>query len=874
MIQSFNRPHFFSKPTIVWIVAIFVSTATILPLGQPADAQDTYSWSTTRCYHELPPSSYEYNVYGNPIRLPVLQDKNRHQVSNISYSISGTLPPSLFAVDLKRYGGYYKGVFQSQYPRGGGALVGQWKPPSGSATYRVNVSASGQSIQCIFTVNPGIDTNTGWSDECDFKVGWGQKIWRTWNVDHGRTDMPKYWFNFDPYRESTRVASATFTPSRLPALRWSDKRAGHPANPWGNRESKWKNFGIMWAYHRVRERGYRADFVEAHVEWNARSTTYQGRRPKVVFYIEHTAIGRYVSEVKQRIKCSFEIVEKWSCKVSSLYRNESVNHLRPLVFTAQPSFSYSPSGRWRVGTVREYDRYTNIPGVTYDDTTGKLSGTPTRVGSYYYGENNKAKGRDWDRGRIYTFRYKGRCPVTVKERIPPVLSTIDIDIDEPSGTQWVNDSVAILGTSKEYHENITVTVSTKEAASNTATAGSDYKTLTDFEVVISPPPSASSPIINRFTVPVELRGDSLVEGDERFLVELKTATNATLPPVSERTATVTIIDDDAPGVLFLTSDTDEGDEGETVVDVAVVLASDEVPDAGETVTVHVATSPGTLTGRLSTAEADVDYRSETWELEFTSTTPGNTITIPVTIFGDTDVEEDEHFYVRSGLTHGEISIRNDDLPPSRTWDPSSFVASSSFGGPDGVILVGSPVFVWLSNVAETCEPVTAEPVAAGQDCGDDMWPRDWFDSTIWDKHLDIQSGAEGDEYVIYTAKRIEIDRGDGYADHICYSDKRNNPTRRGDSAPGRRLTYDRINLGLDNPQPGECVFRYYKSGTYDLTVSVVWGKHVCKPVDPVSTYEQLAASPKTLMTCTTGSEETTSSRQEVTVAEVRQEIVP
>ena len=375
------------------------------------------------------------------------------------------------------------------------------------------------------------------------------------------------------------------------------------------------------------------------------------------------------------------------------------------------------------------------------------------------------------------------------------------------------------------------------------------------------------------TIKIPILADTTVEGDETFRVAFRPTLNTT-DDGEETIVTVTILDDDTPAAQITDTVIDEGDVEHTIL-VPVVLS--ETPAAGSSVSVTAATWDG-VDGDTSdtpdaTATAGVDYEVGSWPLVFTPSTPGNFLTVPVKVFGDTDVEEAEFFYVRVGTSVGKVTLSNDDLI---VWKPNPNVITPAGANPDGEYdyLVGSPVFVWLSNVAETCEPVTALPVLTGTDrgCGDDVWARDWSDATLWSDNFLWQTGEDGQEAVIYTADRIVIDRGDGFAPHVCYSDHATNPTRRGTAAPGRRLTYDRINLGLSNIQPGECVYQYYKSGEYTLTITVIWNEYVCKPSDLSLTKDQIAVNPKGFLTCAVPVERETSFSQKVNVVELHQEV--
>ena len=536
---------------------------------------------------------------------------------------------------------------------------------------------------------------------------------------------------------------------------------------------------------------------------------------------------------------------------------------------------------------------------------------------------------DWHNRELeHEYEELVECRLVVYKNVPSFTAD-DISVTEPDASE--DAEITVTATGIPSHASYRVywnTVSQDTAAGDTATAGSDYQSrpasttryvtmagsrwdegwppsevsyrvpgtgtrprcITDYDEGGYWPCSMrlwgynvpiSSPITDTRatkteTIRIPILADTLVEGDETFRVAFRPTLNNT-DDGDETIVTVTIIDDDTPPPPAATvTDTvvDEGDVEHTIL-VPVVLT--ETPTAGSPVRVAVKTWVGEGDS-VATAEAGVDYEAGSWTLSFTSDTDGNMLTVPVKVFGDTDFENDEFFYVQAGSASGKVTLSNDELP-GMVWKPDPDVITPAGANPDGGYdyLVGSPVFVWLSNVAETCEPVTALPVLTGtdRDCGDDVWARDWFDSSLWDKTLVWQTGNEGQaQAMIYVPTKIVVDRGDGFAPHVCYSDHATNPTRRGASAPGRRLTYDRINLGLSNIQPGECVYRYYLSGEYTTTMQVVWNEYVCEPLNPASTQTELAANPKSLMTCGVPTEVASSFVQQVTVAELKQIVVP
>ena len=188
------------------------------------------------------------------------------------------------------------------------------------------------------------------------------------------------------------------------------------------------------------------------------------------------------------------------------------------------------------------------------------------------------------------------------------------------------------------------------ATSNgTATAGSDYVALSQSGVTI--PAGSTSATVN-----VTINGDSTVESNETFTVNLSSVSGATL---SDGSATGTITNDDAaptPSLSIADASTSEGNSGTKTLTFTVQLSA----AASGAVTYNIATSNGTAT-------SGSDYVAQS--LSGQSIPAGSTSkTFVVTINGDTTVEPNETFNVTvssvSGATVSDGSavgtITNDD----------------------------------------------------------------------------------------------------------------------------------------------------------------------------------------------------------------------
>ncbi|MEE8524800.1 MAG: Calx-beta domain-containing protein [Thermoanaerobaculia bacterium] len=138
------------------------------------------------------------------------------------------------------------------------------------------------------------------------------------------------------------------------------------------------------------------------------------------------------------------------------------------------------------------------------------------------------------------------------------------------------------------------------------------------------------------TVTVEVFGDTLVEGDETFFVDLSAAAGAV---IADGEGIGSIVDDDAAGLSIGDVTVTEGDSGTVQAAFEVVLS----PAAVQAVTVDFATRDGS-------AGAGADYTPSSGTLTFA---PGETLqTVTVAVLGDGVVEGDETFFVDLSTADG------------------------------------------------------------------------------------------------------------------------------------------------------------------------------------------------------------------------------
>ena len=267
------------------------------------------------------------------------------------------------------------------------------------------------------------------------------------------------------------------------------------------------------------------------------------------------------------------------------------------------------------------------------------------------------------------------------------LSTVSVtptalNVAEAGGSAGLS---IVLNTSDHSPSLCAVTVQ-YNTSNGTASAGSDYTGLSG---TLTFPANSNDGAWLPVAVPII--NDSMDEDDEFFKFTLSNPTGASL---GAKEATVTIIDDDPPPTVSISSPLSqyEGDAGTTTQSFTVSLSA----ASGRVVKVDYATADGTAT------TADEDYVKASGTLTFT---PGTTSqVIQVVVNGDTVYEPDETFRVNLSnpvfatiqTGQGTGTIRNDDIDCTTTLNPVSDVAAATFGG----ISHGGSVGVTLAT--QTC----------------------------------------------------------------------------------------------------------------------------------------------------------------------------
>jgi hypothetical protein len=216
----------------------------------------------------------------------------------------------------------------------------------------------------------------------------------------------------------------------------------------------------------------------------------------------------------------------------------------------------------------------------------------------------------------------------------PSTATVTIIDDDAAPTLSINDVSQAEGNAGTTPFTFTVTLSAPSGQAvtvdyatvdGTATAGSDYTAIPPTTLTFAPGETTKQ-------VTVNVTGDTVVEPNETFFVNLANAVNAT---IADNQGQGTIVNDDVqPGQLSINDvRVTEGNSGTTTATFTVTLVSGGSPNP---TTVNYATANGTAT-------AGSDYVATSGTLTFA---PGETTkTITVTINGDTLKEANEFFFV-------------------------------------------------------------------------------------------------------------------------------------------------------------------------------------------------------------------------------------
>ncbi len=264
---------------------------------------------------------------------------------------------------------------------------------------------------------------------------------------------------------------------------------------------------------------------------------------------------------------------------------------------------------------------------------------------------------------------------------PPNLTINDVSASEGnSGTKTFTFTVSL--SKPALAGGVTFDIAT---ADGTATvAGNDYvaRTLTSQTIAAGQ---------QTYTFDVTVNGDTTVESDETFFVNVTNVTGAT---VLDGQGLGTIQNDDTPSLSINDVTQNEGNSGTSTASFTVTLS----PASNQTVTVNYATADGTAT-------APSDYTAiPSTQLTFLA---GETVkTVNVTVNGDTTVEPDETFFVNlSGASNANVS-KSQGVGTITNDDGALVVISQIYGGGGNSSATYNADFVELFNRSSAAVDVT------------------------------------------------------------------------------------------------------------------------------------------------------------------------
>ncbi|UBF23864.1 hypothetical protein K9N68_19135 [Kovacikia minuta CCNUW1] len=257
---------------------------------------------------------------------------------------------------------------------------------------------------------------------------------------------------------------------------------------------------------------------------------------------------------------------------------------------------------------------------------------------------------------IGAFEFGGSTPNPTPT---PSLRINDVSLNE--GNSGTTNAVFTVSLSAASTQSVTVSYAT---ANGTAVAGSDY-TATNGQLSFNAGETSK-------TISVPILGNTVVEPNETFFVNLSSPANATL---SDAQGLATIRNDDVAALPTLAVNNVSLTEGNSSTSNAVFTVSLSAAST-QAVQVNYATANGSAT-------AGSDYSARTGQLTFNPGERTKTISIPV--IGDILREANETFSLNlSNPTNATIldeqgigTISNDDLAPTLAINDVSLTEGNS-----------------------------------------------------------------------------------------------------------------------------------------------------------------------------------------------------
>jgi hypothetical protein len=287
------------------------------------------------------------------------------------------------------------------------------------------------------------------------------------------------------------------------------------------------------------------------------------------------------------------------------------------------------------------------------NTAGTGSGTVGGGGSYAYNTlvtptataNSGSTFAGWEPascGSSFALTTDTRCTATFTLIPVPTLSIDNVSATEgQSGSKYFDFTVSL-----DLAASGSASVSFATANGTATTGNKDYKATSG---ILSFEPGQTSK-----TIRVTVQGDTKIENDETFLVNL-TQPNGVILGVSQGIGT--ILNDDWPRIRINNVSRAEGNSGTTSFDFTVSLSA----ASPGPVTVYYATANGS-------ASADSDYYAVATPTQITFSPGQKSRTISINVRGDTTKESNETFFVNLGSSSGASiadgqgmgTIKNDD----------------------------------------------------------------------------------------------------------------------------------------------------------------------------------------------------------------------
>lgn len=248
---------------------------------------------------------------------------------------------------------------------------------------------------------------------------------------------------------------------------------------------------------------------------------------------------------------------------------------------------------------------------------------------------------------------------------PPNLTINDVSVTEGATGNTVLASFTVSLSAPAPAGGVTFDIATADGTATTADADYVARTLTGQTITAGN---------TNYTFDVTVNGDSAIESDETFLVNLTNLTGAT---GTDTQGQGTITNDDAvlPQLSINDVSVTEGNGG-TVAAQFTITSSVAAPVGGFAVPYSTADDTATV--------ADSDYAGATGTV--TILQGQTTATISITVNGDTTVEPNEQFFVNLGTPpagtqiadgQGVGTITNDDAFPTLTVGNASVIEGDS-----------------------------------------------------------------------------------------------------------------------------------------------------------------------------------------------------